>query len=71
LWFGVFTARVLFFMSLGSINCIEIIQRMWEDSRILHIDATNDFNYLPRSFNEGIKTEVEQYIKMKRDKLKW
>jgi hypothetical protein len=28
LWFGVFTARVLFFMSLGSINCIEIIQRM-------------------------------------------
>jgi nucleoside-diphosphate-sugar epimerase len=68
LWSGVILARLLYILTLGRIDYIEKVQRMGEDRSFPHDDATNDFSYLPRSFDKGIKVEVEQYMNKKRGK---
>lgn len=68
LWGGVILARLLYVLTLGRIDYIEKVQRMGEDRSFPHDDATNDFSYLPRSFDKGIKVEVEQYMNKKRGK---
>jgi nucleoside-diphosphate-sugar epimerase len=68
LWSGVILARLLYILTLGRIDYIEKVQRMGEDRSFPHDDATNDFCYLPRSFDIGIKAEVEQFVNKKRGK---
>lgn len=64
LGFGVFLARMLKVFTLGKIDYIEKVQRMGEDRSFSYQDAAKDFGYKPMSFAEGLKIEIEQYVKM-------
>lgn len=68
LWFGVILAKLLYILSLSRIDYIEKVQRMAEDRSFPHEDATYDFSFSPRSFDEGIDIEVKQYMNKKRGK---
>ncbi|MCB2339581.1 SDR family oxidoreductase [Clostridium estertheticum] len=59
---GVFMARILKTITIGKINYIEKVQRMAENRSYSHNDATNDFEYNPIPFEDGIKIEVEEYL---------
>ena len=61
--FGVFLARILKALTLGKIDYIEKVQRMDEDRSYLHEDAARDFGYDPMPFVEGLKLEINQYVK--------
>lgn len=63
LGFGLFLAGILKAVTLGKINYIEKVQRMGEDRSFSHEDAARDFGYDPIPFAEGLKLEVEQYLK--------
>ncbi|MEI7884112.1 MAG: NAD(P)H-binding protein [Clostridia bacterium] len=62
LGFGVFLAMLLKGISLGRIDHIEKIQRMGENRSFSHESASRDFNYLPMSFAEGLKMEIQEYL---------
>lgn len=64
---GVFIAKIVKILTLGKIDYIERVQRMGEDRSYSHINATNDFGYNPMSFEKGIKIEVQEYLKKKRN----
>jgi nucleoside-diphosphate-sugar epimerase len=59
---GVLLARILKAVTLGKVDYIEKVQRMGENRSFPHDDAKNDFGYNPRTFDEGISIEVDQYI---------
>ena len=63
LGFGVFLTRIAKILTIGKLDYIERVQRMGEDRSYPHVDAKMDFNYNPMSFDEGIKNEVNQYLK--------
>jgi len=63
LGFGEFWARILKAVTLGKVNYIEKVQRMGEDRSYPHDDAARDFGYDPMPFEEGLRIEVEQYVK--------
>jgi nucleoside-diphosphate-sugar epimerase len=44
---------------------VEQVLRMQEDKDFKHDEATKDFGYLPISFYEGIKDEVNEYLSSK------
>ncbi len=60
---GVFMARILKAATLGQVDYIEKVQRMGEDRSFSHEAAEGDFGYQPMPFEEGIRIEVEQYLK--------
>lgn len=61
--YGEFLARILKAVTLGKVDYIEKVQRMCEDRSYPHDDARRDFGYSPMSFEEGLRIEVEQYVK--------
>src|SRR5665648_10053 len=63
LGFGVFLARIFKAVTLGKVDYIEKVQRMGEDRSYPHEDAARDFGYDPMPFAEGLRIEVEQYVK--------
>lgn len=63
LGFGEFSARILKAVTFGKVDYIEKVQRMGEDRSYPHDDATIDFGYDPMPFEEGLRLEVEQYVK--------
>ena len=63
LGFGVFSARIIKAVTLGKVDYIEKVQRMAENRSYPHEDAARDFGYDPMPFVEGLKIEVEQYLK--------
>lgn len=63
LGFGVFLAGILKAVTLGKVDYIEKVQRMGEDRSYPHEDAARDFGYDPMPFAEGLRIEVEQYVK--------
>ena len=63
LGFGEFLARILKAVTLGKVDYIEKVQRMGEDRSYSHDDATRDFGYDPMPFEEGLRIEIEQYVK--------
>jgi nucleoside-diphosphate-sugar epimerase len=65
LGFGVFLARILKAFTLGKVDYIEKVQRMGENRSFPHDAAFRDFGYNPMQFEDGIKLEVEQYLKEK------
>ncbi|MFJ5768862.1 NAD-dependent epimerase/dehydratase family protein [Psychrobacillus sp. NPDC093180] len=60
---GVFMAKFLKVCSLGKVDYIERVQRMGEDRSFLYKNATRDFGYQPMSLSEGLKIEIEEYLK--------
>lgn len=67
-WMGVFLARLLKILSFNKIDYVERVQRMSENRNYSHENATNDFNYLPSSFKENLKKEVQLYLSSKGNK---
>lgn len=63
LGFAVFLASVAKVLTLGKLDYVEKIQRMSENRSYIHNDAVKDFGYRPMSFEEGIRIEIEQYLK--------
>ena len=43
----------------------EKVQRLVEPRAFSHSEATKDFGYNPLNFEEGVKPEIEEYIKKK------
>ncbi len=60
---GVFMARCLKLVTLGKVDYIERVQRMGEDRNFPHDAAKRDFGYRPMPFSEGLKIEIEEYLK--------
>ncbi|MBH9967904.1 SDR family oxidoreductase [[Bacillus] enclensis] len=60
---GVFMAKCLKVCTLGKVDYIERVQRMGEDRSFSHKSATEDFDYQPMSLSEGLKIEIEEYLK--------
>ena len=60
---GVFMARCLKALTLGKVDYIEKVQRMGEDRSFSHEAASKDFGYKPIPFAEGLKIEVDEYLK--------
>lgn len=60
---GIFLSVFLKILTFGKIDYIERVQRMGEDRSCSHNEATQDFDYKPMSFEEGIRIEVSQYLK--------
>lgn len=61
---GVFMARYLKVCTFGKVDYIEKVQRMGEDRSFSHDTAMRDFGYKPMPFSEGIRIEIEDYLKM-------
>lgn len=66
LWFSVVGAKCLKLITLGKIDITEKVLRTGEDRSFDHQAATNDFDFKPRSFNEGIHREINQYKGVKK-----
>lgn len=62
---GVLMASILKVCSFGKIDYIERVQRMGEDRSFPHNKAANDFGYNPMPLEEGLKIEIQEYLKMK------
>ena len=62
---GVFMAKCLKVCTFGKVDFIEKVQRMGEDRSFSHEAAKKDFGYLPMPFAEGLKLEVNEYLKCK------
>ena len=60
---GVFMARCLKFCTLSKVDFIERVQRLGEDRHFPHEKAEKDFGYKPMPFADGLKIEVDQYVK--------
>jgi len=60
---GEFMARCLKICTFGKVDYIERVQRMGEDRNFSHEEASKDFNYKPMPFSDGLKIEVEEYLK--------
>jgi nucleoside-diphosphate-sugar epimerase len=65
---GVSMARILKTITLGKIDYIEKVQRMDENRSYPHNDATKDVGYHPMPFEEGIRIEVEGYLRARERK---
>lgn len=64
-WIAYSGAWMLYCFSLGHIDYREKVQRLCEPRVYSHEDATKDFGYEPRTFQEGVKNEIIEYLKEK------
>ena len=60
---GVFIARCLKLFTLGKVDYVEKVQRMGENRSFSHEAAEKNFGYKPMPFDEGLRIEVEEYLK--------
>ncbi|KUP04315.1 nucleoside-diphosphate sugar epimerase [Bacillus coahuilensis p1.1.43] len=60
---SVFMAKFLKVCTLGKVDYIERVQRMGEDRSFSHKSAIEDFDYQPMPLSEGLKIEIEEYLK--------
>jgi uncharacterized protein YbjT (DUF2867 family) len=60
---GVFMAKFLKVCTLGKVDYIGRVQRMGEDRSFSYKSATEDFDYQPMLLSEGLKIEIEEYLK--------
>jgi nucleoside-diphosphate-sugar epimerase len=65
LWFSLFSAVIYNKISKSAIISVEQVQRMMEDKAFSYEEAARDFGYAPRTFADGIKGEVEEYLSKK------
>lgn len=66
LQFSVGIAKLLKIISLKKLDFIEKVQRMGEDRSFPHNEANKDFGFKPMPLAEGLKAEIEEYVKMLR-----
>ncbi|WP_094603862.1 hypothetical protein SPSIL_042740 [Sporomusa silvacetica DSM 10669] len=59
---SVFAAKIYNYFNKHAIISVEQVLRMQEDKAFSYKAATQDFNYSPVSFEDGIKNEVKEYI---------
>lgn len=62
---SVFAAYILKYLSFCKFDIIEKVQRMGEDRVFDHSLAAEDFGYSPMNFEEGIKLQIDEYLKKK------
>lgn len=60
---GVFITMTLKILTFGKVDYIEKVQRMGEDRSYPHDNARNDFGFNPMTIEEGIKIEVQEYLR--------
>lgn len=53
-------------LTLGKLDFREKVQRLCEDRSFPYEDAARDFGYAPMPFSEGLRMEVEEYLREKR-----
>ena len=61
-WFAFAGAWFLYCVSLTRIDVREKVQRLTEDRSFPHDEASSDMGFMPRSFRQGIRAEVEEYL---------
>lgn len=59
-------ACILYAVSFSKIDYREKVQRLVETRTFSYEDAKNDFGYSPMCFEEGVKSEVQEYLKFKK-----
>lgn len=62
---SVFAAYVLKILTLGKFDIVEKVLRMGEDRAYSHDLAKKDFTYCPMTFDEGIRTEISEFKRLK------
>lgn len=62
---GVFLAKALKLFTLGKFDYIEKVLRLGEDRSRSHEPATIDFGFSPLPLEEGLKREIDLYLKGK------
>ncbi len=60
---------VLYCLTLKKIDYREKVQRLCEPRVYSHEEATKDFGYSPMCFKDGVRGEIEQYLKEKNKKV--
>ncbi|MEH7521658.1 NAD-dependent epimerase/dehydratase family protein [Bacillus sp. JJ1503] len=65
LWFSILSAKIYNALDKRAIISVEQVLRMQEDKAFSYVEASKDFEYSPLSFEDGIKGEVEEYLKSK------
>lgn len=65
---SVFLAKFLKLVTINKLDFVEKVQRMGEDRSYSYESAARDFGYAPMSFEEGLKSEVYQYIQTSNSK---
>lgn len=63
--FAYFASCALYVLSIKRIDFREKVQRLVEPRAYSHELATSDFGYNPIGFEEGLKIEIDEYIKSK------
>lgn len=66
LWISILAAKVYNAVDKKAIISVEQVLRMQEDKDFIYDEAAKDFGYTHLSFQEGIKGEVEEYLRSKR-----
>lgn len=56
-------AYILKIFTFGKVNIVEKVLRMNETRVFSHEDASKDFDYLPEKFRDGLKREVNEFLK--------
>ena len=64
-WFGYSLAWGLYCLTFGKIDYRERVQRLCEPRVYSHNEASRDFGYKPRTFQEAIVGEVKEYQELK------
>ncbi len=58
-------AFFVYLFSFKKLDFRERVQRMVESRAFSHAEATNDFDYTPIGFEDGVKSEIEAYKRIK------
>lgn len=67
IWISLIGAYLYNFVSKSAMISVEQVRRMMEDKIFSYEDAQNDFGYNPMPFSEGVKGEVDEYLKEKNE----
>ena len=65
-WLALLGARILKVISLRRVDAVERVLRMGEDRTCSHEEATLDFGYSPMSFQDGIRIEIDEYLRSRK-----
>jgi uncharacterized protein YbjT (DUF2867 family) len=57
-------AFLLFIITFGKVDYREKVQRLIESRNFSHSEAAMDFDYSPVSFEEGVKDEIAEFIRI-------
>ena len=67
IWISLIGAYFYNFFFKSAIISVEQVKRMMEDKVFSYEDAARDFGYSPMSFADGVKGEVDEYLKEKNE----